>query len=166
MTTLQILPHTETDLTIPPITAIRDRASEQRADALRIQDKPTADQLDNLIKALKRNIRMAWNYGDLLVSSASTPGTVYTVSCGVCNCPARKPCKHLKLAEVLIDMLDTLAESADIEADVDDWEFAAAMTDHDPPFEDNPLGGDEGDDVPARSIGRRLAEARAHYAYC
>lgn len=165
MTTLQILPHTETDLSVPSIAAILDRASEQRADALRLADLSTARQLELLLLALKGGMQMAWNYGDLLVSSASTPGTVYTVSCGQCNCPARKPCKHLKLAEVLLDMLDTLAESADIEADVDDWEFAAAMADYDPPFEPNPQGDTEGDEPPARRLGVRLASARANYAY-
>ena len=162
--TITILPHTETDLSVPPIAAILDRANEQRADALRLSDLTTARQLENLATALRHGMQMAWNYGDLLVSSASTPGTVYTVSCGQCNCPARKPCKHLKLAEVLLDMLDTLAESADIEADIDDWEFAAAMADFDPPG-DCPLGGDEGDEVPARHIGQRIASARTRYAY-
>lgn len=155
MTTLTILPHAETDLTIPPMSAISDRAGELRADALRLADLATARQLELLISALGGGMRMAWSYGDLLVSSASTPGAVYTVSCGACTCPARKPCKHLKLAELLLDMFEAACDTADMEADAD------------PPNEPNPLGDTEGDEQPSgrtpAALGRRLAELRAPY---
>lgn len=121
---ITILPHADSDLTIPPVSAIIVRAGELHADAVRQSDLATARQLKNLIDALVSGMRMTWALGDLLVSSASTPGVVYTVSCGACNCPAYKPCKHLKLAEVLLDMFDTQAGDADLEADADDWAAA------------------------------------------
>jgi hypothetical protein len=120
MTLLTILAHAESDLRIPARAAILARCHELRADALRMADTATAQQLKLLIDALDGGIEMVWTMGDLLVSSASAAGRVYMVSCGVCNCPARKPCKHLKLVEVLLDMLDTAAGDADLEADCDE----------------------------------------------
>jgi len=108
------------DLPIPPASLILARVAELRADATHQRDTERARQLGHLHDALKAGIRMTWVLGDLLVSSASTPGVVYTVSCGDCTCPARKPCKHLALAEVLLDMLDTQAGDADLEADCDE----------------------------------------------
>jgi hypothetical protein len=167
MTTLTILPHTESDLAIPPVAAILDRVDDLADDAWRHDDNATYRQLVHLRDALKRGMQMAWSLGDLLVTSASSAGVVYTVSCGACNCPAYKPCKHLKLAEVLLDMLDTAAGDADLEADVDQWEFAAAMSDYDQPNEPSPLGDEPGDTLPtARALGARLAMTRSAYAYC
>jgi hypothetical protein len=117
MSDFRILPHAESDLPIPPVTQILARASELRADAQRRADDATARQLGHLIDALNGGVRMVWVLGDLLVTSASTPHTVYTVSCGECNCPAYRPCKHLALAEVLLSLLETEADSMDM-ADV------------------------------------------------
>lgn len=127
---ITILPHAESDLPIPPVSDILMRAAELRADAIIAGDGDTARGLNNLIAALNGGMRMVWVLGDLLVSSASTPGVVYTVSCGQCNCPAYKPCKHLRLAELLLEMLDTAADDGDLEADIDAWEFDAAMADY------------------------------------
>ena len=120
MSDLRILPHAESDLAIPATADIRTRCHELRADSLQQHDSATARQLELLIEALDSGIKMAWVLGDLLVSSASAPGRVYTVSCGRCNCPARKPCKHAKLADVLLEMLDTAAVDSDFEADCDE----------------------------------------------
>ena len=134
---ITILPHAESDMTIPPVVAIQDRVRDLADQAWRQDDNATYRQLVNLADALKRGIKMTWSMGDLVVTSASTPGVVYTVSCGACNCPAHKPCKHLKLAEVLLDMLDTVADSADMACD---------------PPGDNPLGDDEGDTLPSATV--------------
>lgn len=104
-------------MNIPPMQSIRDRIADERADAVQAHDEASVRQLDHLIDALKRGMQMTWAMGDLLVSSASTPGVVYTVAGGRCNCPAYKPCKHLKLAELLLDIFETDCETADQEAD-------------------------------------------------
>jgi hypothetical protein len=116
---IRILPHAETDLPIPPVSAILARCNDLVGDAERQHDTDTRRGLGRLINALESGMRMCWSLGDLRVSSASTPGVVYTVSCGACNCPARKPCKHLKLAEMLLDMLDTQAGDADFDPPID-----------------------------------------------
>lgn len=112
---ITILPYAESDVAIPANAAILARAADLRADAVQQRDTARVRQLDHLRDALRSGVRMAWNLGDLLVSSASTPGAHYVVSCGRCNCPAYKPCKHLALFDILIDMLDTDAGDADFE---------------------------------------------------
>lgn len=119
---IKILPHVDSDLPIPPVSAILSRVNEMAADAERQGDTERWRQMGRLINALESGMRMVWVLGDILVSSASTPGVIYTVSCGHCTCPARKPCKHLALAEVLLDLLDTQAGDADLEADCDELE--------------------------------------------
>jgi hypothetical protein len=135
---IRILPHAESDLSIPSIAAIIARVDDLADTAWRQDDTDSYRQLVRLRDALSRGIRMTWSLGDLLVSSASTLGVVYTVSCGACNCPAWKPCKHLKLAEVLLLMLDTIAETADM---------ACVPPDTDP-------GEDLPNDIPPTSPGR------------
>jgi len=117
---ITILAHAESDMPIPPVAVIRARAAELRSDATRQQDTATVAQLTRLIAALDTGVRMCWALGDLLVSSASTPGVVYTVSCGRCNCPAYVPCKHLALFDLLVTMFDDAATDADFEADADE----------------------------------------------
>ena len=87
--------------------------------------------LDTLILNVALGSRCCWAGSDLLVESLSTPGKVYTVTPDSCDCRATRPCWHARLRELL-----------------------------DPPG-DNPMGDDEGDSLPARSLGARLAIARA-----
>jgi hypothetical protein len=145
MSDLRILPHADSDLPIPRTTDIIARIADLRRDAVQQCDTERTRQLNNLATALTAGIRMAWVLGDLLVSSASTPGVIYTVSCGSCNCPARKPCKHLALAEVLLDLLDAQSGDADLEADCDEAE--------------SPLWS------VGAVLGQRLAMARSCYIY-
>ena len=87
--------------------------------------------LDKAIVNIALGARCCWAGADLLVESLSTPGKVYTVTPDSCDCRATRPCWHASLRLLL-----------------------------DPPG-DNPLGEDEGDSLPARSLGTRLAIARA-----
>lgn len=105
----------------PPRTAIQARILDLRADALHQSDATTVRQLDRLTKALDAGMLFCWNDdGDLCIASASTPGQVYTASRHGCTCEARKPCKHLALRSILLEMFDEAATDADIEADCDE----------------------------------------------
>lgn len=138
-----------TDLRIPRFTDIIVRALDIRESAVRMHDEATARQIDRLIAKLP-GARMTWQLGTLIVRSPS--GGTYRVSRAGCDClnaqrshAAR--CWHWALYNLLLDMLDTEAESADAACD---------------PPGDNPLGDDEGDTLPsARALGLRLSAARS-----
>jgi hypothetical protein len=141
------------DLFIPRLADILDRALDLRGSALRLQDDATARQLDRLVTNLPA-ARLRWDLGTLVVSSPS--GHTYHVTRAGCDCPngqksTARQCWHVATFELLGDMLETAAESADIAAD---------------PPGDNPLGDDEGDTPPSyRPLGPRLADARRCYLY-
>lgn len=160
---------------LPTRAAIIARIADLRGDAFHQSDSATVRQLDLLTTALDAGMLFTWNDdGDLCIASASTPGLIYRVSCGVCTCPARKPCKHLALYEILITLADEAATDADLEADCDEaapqpWIIGALfrrLRSCDPPNEPCPLGSEEGDTEPAyRPLGPRLCAARANYAW-
>ena len=105
------------DAPIPPRAAILDRASELRESAVRQNDAACVRQIDRLIVSVACGARMAWDRGVLLVMSLNTPGNVYRVRCGQCSCTSRKPCWHAALYETLVDMIDTEAVTADMDAE-------------------------------------------------
>jgi len=152
--------HYDSDLMIPAAADILVVAKEQRADAVQQHDAATIRQLDRVIVGVACGARIWWDLGDLHVTSVNNPGAEYIVSCGQCNCPAFKPCWHMKLWDILLDMLDTAAGDADMEADADE------LASYDPPG-DNPLGDEEGDSVPSgrtpAELGQRLAAMRRVY---
>jgi hypothetical protein len=120
----------ESDQAIPAAADILAVAKEQRADAVRQNDGATVRQLDKVIVGITCGAQLRWVLGDLHVSSVNNPGTTYVLSCGQCSCPAFKPCWHLKLLEILLDMLDTAAGDADMEADADELAIMDAWTEH------------------------------------
>lgn len=138
------------DIHIPTRAAIVDRARDLHASAIRLQDAPTARQLDRLI-ANAPAAGLCWVLGALHIESKS--GGAYRVTRGGCSCPngqlGRWQCWHIAMFHLLLEMLDTEAETRDMEADMQ----------CDPPG-DNPLGDDEGDTLPS-ALWARVATARA-----
>lgn len=124
MTTNTTLP--TSDMPIPTPAIILVRAVELRADAVQARDDGTVRQLDRVIVSLSCGASAWWLDGNLCVTSVNSPGVIYVISCGVCSCPARKPCWHMQLLDLILDIQDTLAGDADFEADADD---AAALLD-------------------------------------
>jgi hypothetical protein len=105
-------------MTIPPMTSILARAVELRSDAIHQHDAAGVRQLDSLIIGVACGYnQLCWEYQYLNVASATTPGAIYQVSHSSCTCPAFKPCHHQRLRELLLDMLDTEAETADMGAE-------------------------------------------------
>lgn len=141
---------TQSDLRIPRLSDILDRALDSRESAVRLQDEPTIAQLDRVIANAPR-ARLCWQLGTLVVDSPS--GQQYQVTRGGCSCKnARKGfrrCWHVALFELLLDMFETDCETADMEAACD------------PPGEESPLGPDEGDELPSGwRIGRVVRQAQ------
>ena len=109
------------DLTIPPVADILALVKE-RYDAARLHDDyPGAGQLDRVRVNLDRGARLSWNLGDLLIQSINNPGSVYSVNRAGCTCPngraGRASCWHVCLFDLLLDMADTAADTADMEAE-------------------------------------------------
>lgn len=126
---------TISDLTIPRLSDILDRACEALASAYRLQDDPTARQLERTIRNLPA-AKLRWQLGTLILTSPS--GSTYHVTRAGCDCPNgtkshARACWHVATFELLTDMLDTEAQTRDQAAD--------------PPGE-NPLGDSEGDPEP------------------
>lgn len=147
----------ESDLVIPAAADILARATDDQRQAQLHGDLAGANQLNRLRMNITRGARLTWCLGDLLIQSVNNPGQVYSVNRSGCTCKngqaGRAQCWHVALYDLLLDMRDTEAETADMEAD-------AAC---DPPGE-NPLGDEEGDSLPsARAFGARLAQARSRY---
>jgi hypothetical protein len=110
---------TTSDLFIPRTADILDRVLDCRESAARLADDATARQLDRLIAKLP-GARLTWQLGTLYIVSPS--GGRYQVTRAGCSCPNgqkcdKRQCWHVALHELLLDMLDTEAESADIEAE-------------------------------------------------
>lgn len=110
---------TTSDLPIPRLTDILDRALDARASAVRLADDGTVRQLDRLVVKLP-DARLCWQLGTLHIASPS--GGTYQVTRAGCSCPngtksAARQCWHVALHELLLDMHDTLAETADMQAE-------------------------------------------------
>lgn len=130
-------------MNIPTTTTIRNRAAELMDMATRHGDTAAIAVLDRVERNLANGARLTWDLYDMTVYSANTLGAVYTVSCGACDCPARKPCWHLAAFEIALELLDDASDDADFEADADDLSI-------------NWL-------VEGAAIGRRLCAARSQY---
>jgi hypothetical protein len=77
---------------------------------------------------------------------------------------ASAPIPHHEAAAAWLTLQTRLAVTAQYVATLR-AALRAAQLASDPPFEDNPLGDDEGDTVPARRLGLRLVQARRKSAY-
>lgn len=129
------------DLAIPPAEQIAALAKERSDTAQRHGDWAGAAQLARVRVNVMRGAPLLWHLGDLLVSSLNTPGAVYVVSRRGCSCPngrkGKAQCWHVALFDLLLDLQQTAADTADMQAD------AAAVREH-----------------TAAELGRRLALAR------
>lgn len=143
------------DLFIPRLSDILDRALDCRDSAVRLKDAAAVRQLDRLIANLP-GATLCWQLGTLHIGSPS--GHSYQVTRAGCSCPNgtkshKRQCYHIALFELLLDMLDTECETRDLAALV-------------PP--DTAPGEDLPDDIPpnpGRRLGARLAFARTQLAW-
>ena len=137
---------TYSDLSIPTRAAIVDRACDLLGSAYRLQDDPTARQLERLIANIEA-AGLCWQLGALYVASPS--GASYRVTRAGCDCPnaraGKRQCWHVAAYELLLDMLQTQADTMDMY--------------NDPPDEPCPLGDSEGDTTP-RALWARVTTMR------
>jgi hypothetical protein len=133
----------ETDLAIPPAADILALVVERRETAERHGDAPGVRQLDRVRMNVLSGARLKWHLGDLLLNSVNTPGLVYAVNARGCTCPngaaGKASCWHVALFDLLLDMQEEAAATADMAA-----ERAAAAADR-------------------ATMGRRLCAARSRY---
>jgi hypothetical protein len=111
-------------LNLPTTASILARAIELIDLAERHNDPQAHAVLGRVKTNIEHGARLRWDMYELHVTSANTPGAVYTVDCGVCDCPAYKPCWHIAAYEITIELLDDQAGDSDFEADADDPEPA------------------------------------------
>jgi len=107
------------DIRIPRTSDIIARALDYRASAVRIDDTAVVAQIDRLIANLP-SARLCWVLGTLVIDSPS--GHTYHVTRGGCDClngqrSHKRQCWHVLARELLEDIFDTEAETADQEAD-------------------------------------------------
>lgn len=96
--------------------------AKERADLARLHDDtPGARQLDRVRMNVLNGARLCWHLGDLLIQSVNNPGNVYSVNRSGCTCPngasGKAACWHVALFDLLLDMLDEEAATADMEAE-------------------------------------------------
>ncbi len=102
---------------VPSTTRIVNRALDLRGDAQQQHDSATVNGIDTLVKNLYRGAKAKWaTDGALLVTSVNTLGAVYVVTERACDCQAYRPCWHLRLRALLLDMFETEVETADMHA--------------------------------------------------
>jgi len=103
---------------IPSTTRIVNRALDLRGDALNQNDPATVRKIDTMIRNLYCGMKLKWDSGDgaLVITSCNTAGASYRVGQQSCTCPAYSYCNHLRLRDLLIDMAETDAETADMAA--------------------------------------------------
>lgn len=126
-----------TDLVLPPAADIAALAKDRADEAQRHSDWAGAAQLARVWANVLKGAPLIWHMGDLLVTSLNHPGAVYVVNRRGCSCPngqaGKAQCWHVATYDLLLDMRQTTADTADMAAD----RAAAAQ------------------------LGRRLASARA-----
>lgn len=109
------------DTAIPSAEEIADLAKERSDLAQQHGDWAGAAQLNRLRVNVLRRARLCWHLGDLLISSLNTPGAIYSVNRRGCSCPngraGKAQCWHVALYDLLLDMQQTAADTADMEAD-------------------------------------------------
>jgi hypothetical protein len=148
-------------LTIPSQQSILERCQDMRHDSQMQRDSSAVKAFNAIIASVVCDYDvLAWDGPYLTVASESHPGATHQVSAFGCSCEARRPCWHQRLRDLLISVFETECETSDMAADMD----ALALS-CDPPNDPGPLGPNEGDELPARSIGQRIAECRRSYAY-
>ena len=114
--------NTSQDFPLTPSAESIAGLAKERADLARGFDDATgARQLDRVRMNVLNGSRLTWHLGDLLISSLNTPGAVYSVNRSGCSCPngaaGRQTCWHVALFDLLLDMQEEAAATADMEAD-------------------------------------------------
>jgi hypothetical protein len=116
-------PDEPSDLPIPLLSDILALVKERYDTARLHDDYPGAGRLDRVRANLGNGAVLSWSYGDLLIQSVNNPGSVYSVSRSGCTCPngaaGKASCWHVCLFDLLLDMQQVAADSADIEAERD-----------------------------------------------
>lgn len=108
----------QSDLHIPPAADILDRAADLRHDMQLQRDTSAVKAFNAIIASVVCDYGvLAWDGPYLTVASESTVGSTHQVSAFGCSCDARKPCYHMRLRELLIGIMETEAETADVEAE-------------------------------------------------
>lgn len=109
----------QSDMPIPSLENIKARALDIRASAARLGDEPAVRQLDRLLDNAP-HARLCWQLGTLHIDSPS--GGHYQVTRAGCSClngrKGQRACWHWACFNLLLDLLDTEAESADQVADL------------------------------------------------
>ncbi len=101
------------DQPIPAAHDITARAVELRAAGIRQNDPAAVRQAERVIVGVACGAQASWQIGALLITSITTPGNVYRVRCGACTCQARKPCWHIALCELLIELFTDVVTADD-----------------------------------------------------
>jgi hypothetical protein len=134
------------DLPLPTADEILTIAKERSELAQLHSDYAGAAQLNRVRVNIKRGARLTWSMGDLLVQSVNNPGQVYSVNRAGCTCKngaaGKSSCWHVCLFDLLLDLQQTEADTADMEAD------AAA---------------EAAERAASAALGRRICEARSRY---
>jgi hypothetical protein len=104
------------DMPIPRLSDILDRACDALASAYRLSDDASAGQLERLIQNAP-GARLSWQLGALHIASPS--GGAYRVTRSGCSCPnglrsRSRACWHLAMFGLLEDMFETDCETADM----------------------------------------------------
>jgi len=135
------------DLSIPLAADILTLVKERRDLAQLHEDAAGVRQLDRVRMNLLNGARLAWSFGDLLIQSVNTPGAVYSVNRVGCSCPngvkGLSSCWHVALYDLLLDMQQTAADTADADAERDAGD---------------PSTGSGQAPEPRRELGRTLVE--------
>lgn len=109
------------DLALPPVEDVLALVKERFDTAERHGDYVGAGQLNRVRMSLLRGAHIAWHLGDLLVASVNTPGLVYSTNKRGCSCAngraGKSSCWHVALYDLLIDMQEERAATADMAAD-------------------------------------------------
>jgi hypothetical protein len=133
------------DQTCPDRDDLLALVKERHDTAIRFEDMPGARQLDRVRCNLLSGAGLTWHLGDLLIQSINNPGSIYSVNSTGCTCPngaaGRASCWHVALYDLLIELAEERAASADMSADAAAERIARAA--------DN------------RTLGRRICGARA-----
>lgn len=154
---------------IPSAEQIAELAKERADQARMHDDTPGARALDRMRMNVLNGARLRWHLSDLLIQSVNNPGSVYSVNRSSCTCPngaaGKATCWHICLFDLLLDMRETAADTADIDADAceicDDAGCSecdgSELTDEEVKVQIDPFPAAEA----AQQLGRRLALARA-----
>lgn len=118
MTTTTTIP--PSDLSLPDQADILSLLAERIGISELRGDGCAARRLGRAFDSIAAGAGVAWAMGDLLVESLNSPGTVYTVTTRGCSCRAGRNgllCWHREVYDALVELAETAADTADMEAE-------------------------------------------------